>query len=226
MGKNENKFSPPPLPEKHFIPPSLPQEKNKILIGLKIISVLLIIITLAFVIKYVFNKNTELSDLDERDYSSVGSYLKDGEVGLRDEYGNEYGAQIDEDYYFGNNTIDSSSISDSSNSINPEENSKKILEEWYCVRSDFEKEYRPRLILYKDNSFKMIVNLLECMSEATGTYTIKDGIIYCRVKSKGFEYGFTGSELTEYVFRINNGTLMYEGNMLGATCTGDIFMRQ
>lgn len=87
--KNSSKFAPPPIPGK-----AKASEKNLYIIAGSVLAVVVLCIIVGVIVSNNRSKNYTVNS-----YSSSNNGLKEGEVGLRDSSSNEYGMQIDEDYY-------------------------------------------------------------------------------------------------------------------------------
>lgn len=87
--KNSSKFAPPPIPGK-----AKASEKNLYIIAGSVLAVVVLCIIVGVILS-----NNRSNNYTVNSYSSSNNGLKEGEVGLRDSSGNEYGMQIDEDYY-------------------------------------------------------------------------------------------------------------------------------
>ncbi len=102
----------------------------------------------------------------------------------------------------------------------------EIVGVWICDKTGYTSpEYYPKIVFKADQTFEFTVNLYEGMGLSKGTYEITVDTVRCSVQSKNFS-GFTGDKLTEYVFRIESGSLIYESTMIGMTDNGDRFDRQ
>lgn len=101
MSEENKEFSLPPIPKNssNFAPPPIPgkakaSEKNLYII----VGSVLAVVVLCIIVGVIVSNNRSNNYTVNSNYSSNNS-LKEGEVGLRDSNGSEYGVQIDEDYY-------------------------------------------------------------------------------------------------------------------------------
>ena len=98
-----------------------------------------------------------------------------------------------------------------------------VVGKWYCEFTGVE-ESDPQITFSAFKTFTFRVNLYEGMGVTKGTYRVKGDRVYCSVKSIDFS-GFAGDDVYEYVFRFENGDLIYEGEPVGATYSGSRFVR-
>lgn len=86
-------------------------------------------------------------------------------------------------------------------------------------------EYTPAISFAADGSFHFAVNLLEGMGEITGSYAEGAGVIECAVSSINFS-GFAGEGISAFSLTVvDANTLVYNGEMVGATSAGATFVR-
>lgn len=118
----DEKFSPPQLPENDsgFIPPPMPENSKIFNKKIYVISVLVLATVVIGIVAITTISKNKSETTGSNYYSESSNTLKDGEVGIRDQYGNEYGVQIDEDYY--------ASLDDGVNSSNNNTTSKGTSE--------------------------------------------------------------------------------------------------
>ena len=107
---------------------------------------------------------------------------------------------------------------------NEEDPGSDLFGVWNQINADVNPEYCPTLFLYTNYTFQFTVNLLEGMGLIEGRYEIKGNKVYCYVDKRDFS-GFTGDDVTEFALRINSNKLIYEGNTIGMTESGDSFKK-
>ncbi|MBQ6066342.1 MAG: dockerin type I repeat-containing protein [Clostridia bacterium] len=106
-----------------------------------------------------------------------------------------------------------------------DDHSEDVLGVWCNYNSLVSyQDFYPKITFNGDHSFSFRVNLYAGMSDVKGTYEVKENRIYCTVKERNFS-GFAGDTVNEFVFKINDNELIYEGETIGMTETGDAFKK-